>query len=104
MLKKAPTNRMLKQLLTAWNEYPRTYKMFIRSKIYKNLAKDWTEDQRIIADYVLECSSTAARPTKMVKCKKQITSADIQNIVNYVADQNEYYHKQQQKERKKVDN
>lgn len=95
---------MVKQLLTAWNEYPRTYKMFIRSKIYKNLAKDWTEDQRIIADFVLESRSTAARPTRIVKCKRHITSADIQNIVNNVADQNEYYHKQQQKERRKVDN
>lgn len=82
MLKKAPTNRMLKQLLTAWNEYPRTYKMFIRSKIYKNLAKDWTEDQRIIADFVLTVCKDKPRPTKMIKCKKQITSKHIQKILD----------------------
>ena len=80
MLKKAPTNRMLKELLVAWNEYPRTYKMFIRSKIYKNIAKTWTLDQQVIAEFILNVRKDHPRPTAMIKCKRQITSTDIKCI------------------------
>lgn len=77
MLKKAPVNRMLKVLLASWNQYDKSYKMYLRSREYKRIRADWNDDQVVVADFVLRVIKDKPKPQK-VKCKKAPSDADIQ--------------------------
>jgi hypothetical protein len=80
MLKRTPTDRMLKQLLASWNEYDRSYKMYLRSREYKNLKQNWSDDQITVANFVLSVIKDKYKPYKNIRCKRTITSQDLQQM------------------------
>jgi len=101
MIKRTRANRILKQMITAWNQYPRGYKMFMRSRDYKALASTWNHNERLVAEWVLSVrSAESARPDRMIKAKRDVLEKDI----DFMLQTDERDEQRTQKARKKLGN
>jgi hypothetical protein len=104
IIKRTRTNRVLKQMITAWNQYPRGYKMFMRSRDYRALASTWNHNERLVAEWVLSVrSAESARPDRIIRAKRDVLQKDIDFMLqsNEDAKIGEQY---TQKTRKKLGN
>jgi hypothetical protein len=80
MIRKTLFQPIINYAITSWNTYPRTYKMFRRSKIYKNILENLSSDEKMLLNFVMDGVGDKPRPVNGIRLRKSLYAADLTTL------------------------